>query len=246
MTGKVEYLERYSVAPSPSRDYHGLKILRDEVPAINSWDSRSRVLCNLSFVVLPFLSPSLSIPPLDLVRRWYSTSGGYRTDRTRRRSFVGANFLSSIGTRHYRTKLVEFSVRLGLRYIGRIVLYLKYILEYTSPRLSLYLYLYLLYPSAFFSFFIIFFFSFFFIFWFFFFSYFFSLFFFFFIETGDHLVDYVKLIARGKGNSLLTLPRSSIERIIGYLKLEDIVNLTSLSRTANVVSYRDARLMTSN
>ncbi|XP_043260253.1 uncharacterized protein LOC122401893 [Colletes gigas] len=31
MSGKIEYLEKYSVAPSPSRDYYGLKVLRDQV-----------------------------------------------------------------------------------------------------------------------------------------------------------------------------------------------------------------------
>lgn len=31
MTGKIKYLEKYSVAPSPSRDYYGLKVLRDQV-----------------------------------------------------------------------------------------------------------------------------------------------------------------------------------------------------------------------
>ncbi|XP_076231336.1 uncharacterized protein LOC143177346 [Calliopsis andreniformis] len=31
MTGKIEYLEKYSVAPSPSRDYYGLRVLRDQV-----------------------------------------------------------------------------------------------------------------------------------------------------------------------------------------------------------------------
>lgn len=27
----VEYFEKYQVAPSPNRDYYGIKILRDEV-----------------------------------------------------------------------------------------------------------------------------------------------------------------------------------------------------------------------
>ncbi|KAG7203435.1 hypothetical protein KM043_013501 [Ampulex compressa] len=31
MSGKIEYLEKYSVAPPPSRDYYGLRVLRDEV-----------------------------------------------------------------------------------------------------------------------------------------------------------------------------------------------------------------------
>lgn len=31
MSGKLEYLEKYSVAPSPSRDYYGLRVLDDQV-----------------------------------------------------------------------------------------------------------------------------------------------------------------------------------------------------------------------
>ncbi|XP_071856213.1 uncharacterized protein [Bombus fervidus] len=31
MSGKLEYLEKYSVAPSPSRDYYGLRVLNDQV-----------------------------------------------------------------------------------------------------------------------------------------------------------------------------------------------------------------------
>ena len=31
MSGKLEYLEKYSVAPSPSRDYYGLRVVDDQV-----------------------------------------------------------------------------------------------------------------------------------------------------------------------------------------------------------------------
>lgn len=31
MNNKVEYLEKYSVAPSPNRDYYGIKVHCDEV-----------------------------------------------------------------------------------------------------------------------------------------------------------------------------------------------------------------------
>nr|XP_033323088.1 uncharacterized protein LOC117218647 [Megalopta genalis] len=31
MSGEIEYLEKYSVAPSPSRDYYGLRVIRDKV-----------------------------------------------------------------------------------------------------------------------------------------------------------------------------------------------------------------------
>ncbi|XP_034194052.2 uncharacterized protein LOC117610585 [Osmia lignaria lignaria] len=31
MSGKIEYLEKYSIAPSPSRDYYGLRVLGDQV-----------------------------------------------------------------------------------------------------------------------------------------------------------------------------------------------------------------------
>lgn len=36
MSGKLEYLEKYSVAPSPSRDYYGLRVLDDQVLTIKS------------------------------------------------------------------------------------------------------------------------------------------------------------------------------------------------------------------
>jgi hypothetical protein len=34
MSDKLEYLVKYSVAPPPSRDYYGLKVVQNEVPII--------------------------------------------------------------------------------------------------------------------------------------------------------------------------------------------------------------------
>lgn len=49
MIGKVEYLEKYSVAPPPSRDYYGLKIHQDEVSAMIIEDFLSYITSLFSF-----------------------------------------------------------------------------------------------------------------------------------------------------------------------------------------------------
>ncbi|XP_046826190.1 uncharacterized protein LOC124427371 [Vespa crabro] len=122
MIGKVEYLEKYLVAPPPSRDYYGLKILQDEV----------------------------------ILYIWKISHGPHKTPISR------------------CTKFFEFDQDKALQEdISRFF--------------------------------------------------------------GEHFVNYVKSIAEGKGNTLLTLPRSSIGKIIEFLKIEDIVNLSSLSRIANVI-----------
>lgn len=53
--------------------------------------------------------------------------------------------------------------------------------------------------------------------------------------AGEHLLRHVKDIAEGNRNTLLTLPKSLIERISRYLKFTDIVNLASLSHVAHEV-----------
>lgn len=85
MIGKVEYLEKYSVAPPPSRDYYGLKILQNEVSAMIFKDFLSYITSHFVFVLL-------------LPLRWYSISGKYLTDLTRRRFLVAPSFLNSIRT----------------------------------------------------------------------------------------------------------------------------------------------------
>lgn len=52
MIGKVEYLEKYSVAPPPSRDYYGLKILQNEVSAMIFKDFLSYITSHFVFVLL--------------------------------------------------------------------------------------------------------------------------------------------------------------------------------------------------
>ncbi|XP_015183285.1 PREDICTED: TNF receptor-associated factor family protein DDB_G0272098-like [Polistes dominula] len=123
MIGKIEYLEKYSVAPPPSRDYYGLKILQDEL----------------------------------ILYIWKISHGPHKTPISR------------------IIKFVEFSQDKTLQdFIGRFF--------------------------------------------------------------GEHFVNYIQKLAEGKGNTLLTLPRSSIRKIVEFLHFKDIVNLSSLSRIANVVS----------
>ncbi|KAI4478342.1 hypothetical protein M0804_011996 [Polistes exclamans] len=122
MIGKIEYLEKYSVAPPPSRDYYGLKILQDEV----------------------------------ILYVWKISHGPHKTPISR------------------TIKFIEFDQDKTLQDV----------------------------ISRFF---------------------------------GEHFVNYVENLAEGKGNTLLTLPRSSIRKIVEFLKFKDIVNLSSLSRIANVV-----------
>ncbi|XP_043493297.1 putative uncharacterized protein DDB_G0293878 [Polistes fuscatus] len=122
MIGKIEYLEKYSVAPPPSRDYYGLKILQDEV----------------------------------ILYVWKISHGPHKTPISR------------------TIKFIEFDQDKTLQdVISRLF--------------------------------------------------------------GEHFVNYVENLAEGKGNTLLTLPRSSIRKIVEFLKFTDIVNLSSLSRIANVV-----------
>ncbi|KAI4499897.1 hypothetical protein M0802_005153 [Mischocyttarus mexicanus] len=125
MIGKIEYLEKYSVAPPPSRDYYGIKIQQDEV----------------------------------ILYVWKISHGPHKTPISR------------------SIKLIEFDQDKAFQdVIARLF--------------------------------------------------------------GEHFVNYIENIVEGKVNNittLLTLPRSSIRNIVEFLQFKDIVNLSYLSRIANVV-----------
>ncbi|XP_026823795.1 uncharacterized protein LOC113561495 [Ooceraea biroi] len=119
MSNKLEYLEKYSVAPPPSRDYYGLKVLQNEI----------------------------------ILHLWRISHGPHKAPIV------------------HCAKFVEFDQETSLQ---------------DEKRRGF----------------------------------------------GEHLLQHVINIAEGNRNTLLTLPKSLIERISRYLKFKDIVKLASLSRIA--------------
>ncbi|XP_033230501.1 uncharacterized protein LOC117181686 [Belonocnema kinseyi] len=122
MSVKVEYLEKYSVAPPPSRDYYGIKVLRDEV---------------ILFV-------------------WKISHGPHRAPTIKVAKFSEFN----------EDKTLQDEVQ-------RVF--------------------------------------------------------------GIYVLDHVKNIARNKADSILTFPKNVIAKISKYLKIKDIINLTTLSRASKEV-----------
>lgn len=55
-------------------------------------------------------------------------------------------------------------------------------------------------------------------------------------RTGEYWLKHVQDIASGK-NTLLTLPKSLIERLIKYFTVQDVAKLSSLSLISNEVKY---------
>ncbi|XP_053994025.1 uncharacterized protein LOC128884578 [Hylaeus volcanicus] len=117
MIGKIEYLEKYSVAPSPSRDYYGLKVI---------------------------------------LYLWKISHGPHKTPIVRSSSFVDFE----------QDKSLQDEIRRAF---------------------------------------------------------------------GKHLLRHVRNIAVGQRNTLLTLPRNLIDRLVGYLTVNDIVKLVSLSHVAKEI-----------
>lgn len=54
-------------------------------------------------------------------------------------------------------------------------------------------------------------------------------------RIGDPMFRHVKAIVKGKGNSLLTLPKNLLKKLSGYLGIFDVLNLCAVSRIANEV-----------
>ncbi|EZA54316.1 F-box only protein [Ooceraea biroi] len=127
MSNKLEYLEKYSVAPPPSRDYYGLKVLQNEI----------------------------------ILHLWRISHGPHKAPIV------------------HCAKFVEFDQETSLQ---------------DEKRRGF----------------------------------------------GEHLLQHVINIAEGNRNTLLTLPKSLIERISRYLKFKDIVKLASLSRIAYEVFNADS------
>nr|XP_003702715.1 PREDICTED: uncharacterized protein LOC100882035 [Megachile rotundata] len=122
MSGKIEYLEKYSIAPSPSRDYYGLRVLGDQV----------------------------------ILYLWRISHGPHKLPVVRTASFDDFT----------QDKLLQDEIR-------RIF--------------------------------------------------------------GKYLLIHIRYIASGQRNSLLTLPKCLIEKLIRYLTVQDIVQLSSLSHVAKEV-----------
>ncbi|XP_066589539.1 F-box only protein 36-like [Prorops nasuta] len=125
MTNKIEYLEKYTVAPSPSRDYYGLKVLKDKV----------------------------------ILYRWKVSRAPFKPPLTYNIKF--SDFKNNKTIQDEISFAFEFSQIIGKSYL-----------------------------------------------------------------------EYVKCIANGDENNLLTLPTSLIEKIAKYLQPSDIVNLSKLSPIA--------------
>ncbi|KZC10642.1 PREDICTED: uncharacterized protein LOC107188722 [Dufourea novaeangliae] len=122
MSGEIEYLEKYSVAPSPSRDYYGLKVLRDKV----------------------------------ILYVWKISHGPHKTPLVRTSSFADFD----------QDKHLQDEIRRAF---------------------------------------------------------------------GIHLLKHVRNITSGRKKTLLTLPRSLIGKLVNYLNVKDVANLTSLSHVSKEI-----------